>query len=50
MIASLMERKKFSKIDDCMDIPNLVEIQVKSYEQFLQRRGYQETSQKKYWS
>ncbi len=39
MTASLLERKSFSKIEDCMDIPNLVEIQVKSYEHFLQSGG-----------
>jgi DNA-directed RNA polymerase subunit beta len=32
----LVERKSFSKIQDCMPLPNLVEIQIKSYEQFLQ--------------
>ncbi|HTL48126.1 MAG TPA: DNA-directed RNA polymerase subunit beta [Verrucomicrobiae bacterium] len=30
------ERKNFTKIHDRMDIPNLVEIQVESYEKFLQ--------------
>ncbi len=30
------ERKNFTKIHDTMDIPNLVEIQVESYEKFLQ--------------
>ncbi len=39
MTASVMERRSFSKIDDCMGIPNLVEIQVESYEQFLQSGG-----------
>src|SRR5258706_14525967 len=39
MTASVMERKSFSKISDCMGIPNLVEIQVESYEQFLQSGG-----------
>lgn len=33
---SLIERKNFTKIHDTMDLPNLVEIQVKSYEDFLQ--------------
>ncbi len=33
---SLIERKSFSKIPDAIDLPNLVEIQLKSYEQFLQ--------------
>src|SRR3989338_329066 len=32
----LIERHSFSKIQDCMEIPNLVEIQIKSYQQFLQ--------------
>ena len=32
----LIERKSFTKIHDTMDLPNLVEIQVKSYEEFLQ--------------
>ena len=32
----LIERESFSKIQDCMELPNLVEIQIKSYEQFLQ--------------
>ena len=39
MTASVTERKSFSKISDCMGIPNLVEIQVESYEQFLQSGG-----------
>ncbi len=30
------ERKNFTKIHDTMDLPNLVEIQVKSYKDFLQ--------------
>ena len=30
------ERKNFTKIQDTMDLPNLVEIQVKSYKDFLQ--------------
>ncbi|MBI3314172.1 MAG: DNA-directed RNA polymerase subunit beta [Candidatus Omnitrophica bacterium] len=33
---SLSERKNFTKIHDTMELPNLVEIQVKSYEDFLQ--------------
>ena len=33
---SLIERKSFSKIGDAMDMPNLVEIQIRSYEEFLQ--------------
>ncbi len=32
----LIKRKSFSKIQDCIELPNLVEIQIKSYEQFLQ--------------
>jgi len=32
----LQERKSFSKIFDTMEMPNLVEIQVRSYEEFLQ--------------
>ena len=32
----LIKRKSFSKIQDCIALPNLVEIQIKSYEQFLQ--------------
>ncbi len=32
----LIERKSFTKIQDTMDLPNLVEIQIKSYEEFLQ--------------
>ncbi len=32
----LKERKNFTKIHDTMDLPNLVEIQVKSYMDFLQ--------------
>ncbi len=35
-MAGLNERKSFAKLFDCMEIPNLVEIQIKSYEQFLQ--------------
>ncbi|PIQ85904.1 MAG: DNA-directed RNA polymerase subunit beta [Candidatus Omnitrophica bacterium CG11_big_fil_rev_8_21_14_0_20_45_26] len=33
---SLPERKSFSKIQDAMELPNLVEIQIRSYEEFLQ--------------
>ena len=33
---SFKERKNFTKIHDTMDLPNLVEIQVKSYMDFLQ--------------
>ena len=33
---SLIERKSFSKIHDAIDLPNLVEIQIRSYEEFLQ--------------
>src|SRR3989339_868476 len=36
LINSLIKRKSFSKIQDCIELPNLVEIQIKSYEQFLQ--------------
>ena len=32
----LIKRKSFTKIQDTMDLPNLVEIQIKSYEEFLQ--------------
>jgi DNA-directed RNA polymerase subunit beta len=32
----LISRKSFTKIQDTMDMPNLVEIQIKSYEEFLQ--------------
>ncbi len=32
----LIERKSFSKIADCIGFPNLVEIQINSYERFLQ--------------
>ncbi len=32
----LITRKSFTKIQDTMDMPNLVEIQIKSYEEFLQ--------------
>ena len=32
----LIKRKSFTKIQDTMDMPNLVEIQIKSYEEFLQ--------------
>ncbi|MBU9889077.1 MAG: DNA-directed RNA polymerase subunit beta [Candidatus Omnitrophica bacterium] len=32
----LINRKSFTKIQDTMDLPNLVEIQIKSYEEFLQ--------------
>ena len=32
----LIERRSFSKIQDCIDFPNLVEIQIQSYERFLQ--------------
>jgi len=39
MTASLTERIDYSKVEDCMDLPNLVEIQVKSYEQFLRSGG-----------
>ena len=35
-MTSLIKRKSFSKIQDCIELPNLVEIQIKSYEQFLQ--------------
>ena len=35
-MSSLIERKSFSKIQDCIELPNLVEIQIESYEQFLQ--------------
>ena len=35
----LRERKNFTKIHDTMDLPNLVEIQVKSYQDFLQSEG-----------
>ena len=35
-MAGLNDRKSFAKLFDCMDIPNLVDIQIKSYEQFLQ--------------
>ena len=35
-MAILIERKSFSKIQDCIDFPNLVEIQIQSYERFLQ--------------
>ena len=35
-MALLRERKNFTKIHDTMDLPNLVEIQVKSYMDFLQ--------------
>jgi len=35
-MSSLIKRKSFSKIQDCIELPNLVEIQIKSYEQFLQ--------------
>jgi DNA-directed RNA polymerase subunit beta len=35
-MGGLNERKSFAKFTDCMEIPNLVEIQIKSYEQFLQ--------------
>ena len=31
----LISRKSFTKIQDTMDMPNLVEIQIKSYEEFL---------------
>src|SRR3989338_666901 len=33
---SLIERKSFSKIQDSIGLPNLVEIQIRSYEEFLQ--------------
>lgn len=33
---SLIERKSFGKIQDAMDLPNLVEIQIRSYQEFLQ--------------
>ena len=32
----LIKRRSFTKIQDTMDLPNLVEIQIKSYEEFLQ--------------
>ena len=32
----LIERKSFAKLSDCIEIPNLVEIQRNSYEKFLQ--------------
>ncbi len=35
-MSEVRERKSFAKIPDCMELPNLVEIQIKSYEQFLQ--------------
>jgi DNA-directed RNA polymerase subunit beta len=35
-MGGLIERNSFSKIQDCIDFPNLVEIQIKSYEHFLQ--------------
>ena len=35
-MTSLIKRKSFSKILDSIEVPNLVEIQIKSYEQFLQ--------------
>ncbi len=33
---SMIERVSFAKLKDCMEIPSLVEIQLTSYEQFLQ--------------
>ncbi|MBI4970527.1 MAG: DNA-directed RNA polymerase subunit beta [Candidatus Omnitrophica bacterium] len=35
-MTEVIERKSFGKLPDCMDIPNLVEIQIQSYDQFLQ--------------
>jgi DNA-directed RNA polymerase subunit beta len=35
-MSKLIERKSFSKISDCIELPNLVEIQIDSYERFLQ--------------
>ena len=35
-MAELIERKSLSKIRDCMELPNLLEIQLNSYERFLQ--------------
>ncbi|MBI4398928.1 MAG: DNA-directed RNA polymerase subunit beta [Candidatus Omnitrophica bacterium] len=35
-MTEVKERKSFAKIPDCMELPNLVEIQIKSYDQFLQ--------------
>lgn len=35
-MSQVIERKSFTKIPDCMELPNLVEIQLTSYEQFLQ--------------
>ena len=32
----LVDRKNFTKIHDTMELPNLVEIQVQSYQEFLQ--------------
>ncbi len=32
----LIERKSFATIQDAMDLPNLVEIQIRSYQEFLQ--------------
>ena len=35
----LIERKDFSRIFASIDIPDLIEIQKRSYEQFLQMEG-----------
>jgi len=35
----LTERKIFTKIQDTVALPNLVEIQIRSYEEFLQTFG-----------
>ncbi|HNV86911.1 MAG TPA: DNA-directed RNA polymerase subunit beta [Candidatus Omnitrophota bacterium] len=35
-MAGLNERHSFAKLLDCIEIPNLVEVQIQSYEQFLQ--------------
>ncbi len=35
-MTAIVERKNFTKIHDTMDLPNLVEIQVQSYQDFLQ--------------
>ncbi len=38
-MTTAVERKNFTKIHDTMNMPNLVEIQVQSYEKFLQSLG-----------
>ncbi|MBI4974404.1 MAG: hypothetical protein HZC19_01105, partial [Candidatus Omnitrophica bacterium] len=33
----MIKRKSFAKIEECYKLPNLLEVQLRSYEEFLQK-------------